>query len=72
MTQEDERLRSLLKRAFPPIDARGPARSLLPRMRRRLDDASTRVPWWEWATAAVAVAWLFLFPESIPALLLSL
>jgi hypothetical protein len=69
--QEEEKIRTLLRRAFPPVDPAlrdGPLRDLWPAVLRRLDEAPARVPWFDWVCAGVLVALFAMFPEVIPAL----
>jgi len=66
--QNDEKIRTLLKGAFPPVDDAGPQRDLWPAVLRRLDEEAVRVPWFDWVCAAVLAALLLVFPEVIPAL----
>ena len=78
MTAHDEdRIKNLLKQAFPPVapDAE-PARDLWPDVLRRLDaePAPTRalsrsVPWFDWALAAGLVVFSASFPATIPVFL---
>ena len=65
---EEEKIRKLLKDAFPRVDDAGPSRDLWPGVLRRLDEAPARVPWYDWICAGVLVALLVLSPEIIPAL----
>ena len=75
----EKELRDLLKRAVAPVKDTGLRRDLWPEMRKRLDReqreakaearfAPARVPWFDWALAALAGAILLLFPGVIPAL----
>ena len=66
---EDEKIRSLLKKTFPPVAAAGPPRDLWPAVLRRLDEAPARVPWYDWALAALVLLWAMLFPRGVPVLL---
>jgi anti-sigma factor RsiW len=65
---DDEKIRKLLRAAFPPVAAAGPPRDLWPAVLRRLDEAPARVPWFDWVFAGVLAALFVLFPEVIPAL----
>jgi hypothetical protein len=38
-------------------------------MLRKLDEQPSRIPWFDWALAAILGAVLFFFPGAIPALL---
>ena len=72
MTHPDEQdLQAFLKREFPPFETEL-QRDLWPRILRRLDAKTPRVPWFDWALAAAVAAMLLLFPSVIPALLYQL
>jgi hypothetical protein len=62
---DEERVRQLLRSAFPPVHDERPARDLWPLVAARIDGADRRAPWL-WLdvglAAAVGVA-LFIFPE---------
>jgi hypothetical protein len=62
-------LNALLKKAFAPAQHTELQRDLWPQMLRRLDEQPLRVPWFDWALAAILAASLLLFPGAIPALL---
>lgn len=67
---DDNALRKLLKQSFAPMDDTELRRDLWPQMLQRLEQRQpTRVPWFDWALAAVAAATLIFFPGVIPALL---
>jgi hypothetical protein len=67
---DDNELRELLKRSIAPMNDTELHRDLWPRMLRRLEQQQRlRVPWFDWALAAVAAATLIFFPGVIPALL---
>ncbi len=69
MTQRDEeQIRSLLKKAFPPVDT-APRRDLWPAVLRKLDEQSAAMPWYDWALAVAVVGLFFWFPKFIPVLL---
>ena len=72
--QREKEFQELLKRAFPPLQNAEPQRDLWPHMLRRLDaqPEPLRIPWFDWALAAVVAAALLLFPKAIPALLYQL
>ena len=65
---DDQKIRTLLKDTFPPVNDAGPPRDLWPAVLRRLDEAPARVPWFDWVCAGALVALIALFPELIPAL----
>lgn len=67
--QDDKDLQALLKQAIAPIADTQLQRDLWPQMLKRLDRQPVRVPWFDWALAAVLSAALLLFPGVIPALL---
>jgi hypothetical protein len=71
MNQQDDRdLRDLLKQSIAPGKDAELRRDLWPQMLKRLEQQQPiRVPWFDWALAAVAGAALFFFPGVIPALL---
>ena len=66
--QDDEKIRKLLQKAFPPVDDSGPPRDLWPVLLQRLDDQAPRVPWFDWVFAGVIAALLLVFPDVIPVL----
>jgi hypothetical protein len=68
--QDDTELRELLKQSIAPIKDAELRRDLWPQMLQRLEQQQPiRVPWFDWALAAVAGAALLFFPGVIPALL---
>ncbi len=68
--QENEKqLHALIKQALPPVKNTELQRDLWPQMLRRLDLQPLRVPWFDWALAALTAAALLFFPGAIPALL---
>jgi hypothetical protein len=71
--KDTKEISALLKKTLPAIQDTNLARDLWPDMLRRLDAASTvqpaRIPWFDWALAAILGAILLLFPGTIPALL---
>jgi hypothetical protein len=68
--QDDTELRELLKQSIAPVKDAELRRDLWPQMLQRLEQQQPiRVPWFDWALAAVAGAALFFFPGVIPALL---
>jgi len=68
--QDDKDLQSLLKEALPPMTDTELQRDLWPQMLERLDhQRPVRVPWFDWALAALFTAALLFFPGVIPALL---
>jgi hypothetical protein len=71
MNENDHQdLRDILKQNIAPVKEAELRQDLWPQMLRRLDQQPpVRVPWFDWALAAVAAAALVLFPGIIPALL---
>lgn len=65
----DQKLRELLKSALPPVGDAVLRRDLWPQMLRKMEERSARVPWFDWALAALVLGWLFFWPELIPVLL---
>ena len=64
--QQDEKLRSLLRSAFPPVAGEGPRQDLWPRMLDRLDRRAVPWPWFDFALGGLAAAVLVAFPQAIP------
>jgi hypothetical protein len=62
-------MKKLLKGALKPARDTGLRRDLWPAMLQRLDERPIRVPWWDWALLAGAIALFCMFPGTIPALL---
>ena len=69
MKERDDAFEQLVRRAAGGPADRELKRDLWPAMLRRLDRPPVRVPWWDWALAAALLVCLFLFPETIPAVL---
>jgi anti-sigma factor RsiW len=67
--EELEKIKSLLKEAYVPLQNAEPRRDLWPEMQDRLKRRAMRVPWWDWALLAAASVMTLLFPGVIPALL---
>jgi len=67
--QNEEELRELLKQSIAPMADTELKHDLWPQMLQRLDRQPVRVPWFDWALAALLSAALLLFPGLIPALL---
>jgi len=72
MNERDEALKELVRRAAGGPADRELKRDLWPEMLRRLDRPPVRVPWFDWAAAALLLLCLLLFPEVIPAVLYQL
>jgi hypothetical protein len=62
---DDQRVRDLLKSAFPPLRDVEPSRELWPRLRRRIEGSSSPVPWFDWALVALLPAWCVAFPRAV-------
>lgn len=67
--QNDNEIQKLLKRSIPPVADTELRRDLWPEMLKKLSEQPVRVPWFDWALAAILSALLIVFPEVIPALL---
>jgi hypothetical protein len=67
--KNDKDIQELIKQAIAPLSDTELRRDLWPEMLKRLDEQPVRVPWFDWALAALLSAALLLFPGSIPALL---
>jgi hypothetical protein len=65
----NEKIRELFSKAIPPVADRELQRDLWPQMLRRLDERSLKVPWFDWALAALLAALILFSPEAIPVLL---
>jgi hypothetical protein len=68
--REAAEFRAFLESSVAPADAEH-RRDLWPSMLRRIDERAKAksIPWFDWALAAVVVAWLALYPGAIPILL---
>jgi len=67
--QNDKEIHELLKRSIAPIGDTELRRDLWPEMLKKLSQQPLRVPWFDWALAAILGALLIVFPGAIPALL---
>ena len=67
--ENNQELKKLLRQAIPPMKDAELQRDLWPQMLRRLDQQPLRVPWFDWALAAILGAILVFFPGAIPAVL---
>jgi hypothetical protein len=67
--ENDKEMEALLKGLISPVKDTELRRDLWPQMLRKLDEQPSRVPWFDWALAAILCAVLLLFPGTIPALL---
>lgn len=62
-------MEQLLKQSMAPLRDSELRRDLWPDMLQKLSHEPVRVPWFDWALAAILTALLLLFPGTIPALL---
>ncbi len=71
MTNEEnnKEMKELLKQAIAPVKDAELRRDLWPSMLQRLSRQPARVPWFDWALAALLGVVLFCFPRAIPVLL---
>ncbi len=67
--ENHKEIKEVLQQALAPLKDSELRRDLWPQMLRKLDEQPSRVPWFDWALAAILGAVLFLFPGTIPALL---
>ena len=67
--ENNDDVKTLLKNVLATVQHTDLQLDLWPQMLRRLDEQPLRVPWFDWALAAVLAASLLLFPGAIPALL---
>ena len=67
--ENNKEIKELLQQTLAPLKDPELGRDLWPQMLRKFDEQPSRVPWFDWALAAVLSAALLLFPGAIPALL---
>ena len=70
--ENSKEMKALLRAAIAPMKDTELRRDLWPQMLRKLDEQPApvaKVPWFDWALAAILGAALFFFPGTIPALL---
>jgi hypothetical protein len=67
--QNHEELKTLLRKVIPAVKDTELQRDLWPKMLQKLSEQPLRVPWFDWALAAIVSAALIFFPGAIPALL---
>jgi hypothetical protein len=67
--QHHEELKTLLRKVIPSVKDTELQRDLWPEMLQQLSEQPFRVPWFDWALAAIVSAALIFFPGAIPALL---
>lgn len=63
--QNEGKLKELLREAIGHVTDSELKRDLWPQMLRQLDRQAIRVPWYDWALAALLAVWLYFFPEAI-------
>jgi hypothetical protein len=66
---ENEKLETLLRTAIVPIDDSELKHDLWPQMLVRLEVGVARVPWFDWALAALVAGWILVDRQTILALL---
>jgi hypothetical protein len=67
--ENNKEIKRLLKQAVAPVKDTELRRDLWPEMLKKLSQQPVRVPWFDWALAAILSALLIVFPGAIPALL---
>jgi hypothetical protein len=70
--KDGKEIKALLRAAIAPVQDTELQRDLWPQMLRKLDEQPSpvnKIPWFDWALAALLGAALFFFPGTIPALL---
>ena len=67
--ENNKEMKELLKQALTPMKDTELRRDLWPSMLQKLSRQPVRVPWFDWALAALLGVVLFFFPQAIPALL---
>jgi hypothetical protein len=67
--ENNKKIESLLKAAIAPVRDAELRRDLWPEMLQKLSQQPVRVPWFDWALAAILSVLLVFFPGAIPALL---
>jgi len=68
MNNEEEKIRTLLRHAFPPAQTEL-RQDLWPQMLGRMNERASTVPWFDWALIALLIAAIAVSPHSIPLLL---
>jgi hypothetical protein len=67
---EEDRIRKLLQKSMPPIEAEPePRRDLWPAVLKRLNEKQAAPPWFDWALLAGLVGLVAFFPTAIPVFL---
>jgi len=67
--QNDKEWKEVLRQSIGPVEDSELRRDLWPDMLKKLEKQPARVPWFDWALAAILSALLIFFPGAIPALL---
>jgi len=67
--QDDKEMKELLKQSISRAADTELRRDLWPDMLKRLSRQPARVPWFDWALAAILGVLVLVFPGAIPALL---
>lgn len=67
--EKEKEVLALLQREFPRMQNTELQRDLWPQVLRRFEAQPLRIPWFDWALAAVVAAALLFFPGTVPALL---
>lgn len=67
--QELKELAKKLREAVPPLHQMELRRDLWPDLLQKMNEPRVRIPWFDWALAALATAVLIFSPGVIPALL---
>jgi hypothetical protein len=67
--ENNKEIKGLLKQAVAPVKDTELRRDLWPEMLQKLSQQPVRVPWFDWALAAILSVLLIVFPGAIPALL---
>ncbi len=67
--QDDKEMKELLKQSISRAADTELRRDLWPDMLKRLSRQPARVPWFDWALAAILGVLVHVFPGAIPALL---
>jgi hypothetical protein len=68
--QEEDRMKQLLQRALPAVEAQpDPVRDLWPAVLKRMDEKAGTPPWFDWALLGGLVGLAAFFPTAIPVIL---
>ena len=69
MSQDFDAIKSVLRRAVPPIRDDGPRRDFWPHIAQRMSRRRWRITWVDWVAAAAALLAAASAPAMVPALL---